>query len=210
VGVAQACAVVLEGAWTGVIPEDMARGAYVPVRGRLGPGDDFDRSMLAFWAQRLGWDPPDGDVVGPVALELNGQHAEAAAAWDQLGYPLHAAIAGAMAPNADLAALFDGLAAMGADGTAQALRRELRRRGVRGVPRGGRAATRENPAGLTARELEVLGLVAAGHTNADIAAELYISEKTAGHHVSSVLTKLGVSNRGQAAALALANDWLPR
>lgn len=56
--------------------------------------------------------------------------------------------------------------------------------------------------GLTAREREVLGLVAAGRTNRQIGDELFISEKTAGVHVSNVLGKLGVSGRGEAAALA--------
>jgi DNA-binding CsgD family transcriptional regulator/tetratricopeptide (TPR) repeat protein len=56
--------------------------------------------------------------------------------------------------------------------------------------------------GLTPREVEVLALVAEGHTNRDIAAELYISDKTASVHVSNILRKLEVSNRGEAAALA--------
>ena len=56
--------------------------------------------------------------------------------------------------------------------------------------------------GLTGRELAVLRLLAAGRTNAQIGAELYISPKTAGVHVSSILRKLGVSGRVQAAALA--------
>src|SRR6516165_5839479 len=58
------------------------------------------------------------------------------------------------------------------------------------------------PYGLTARELAVLRLVAAGRTNAEIGAELYISPKTAGVHVSNILRKLGVSGRVQAAAWA--------
>ena len=58
------------------------------------------------------------------------------------------------------------------------------------------------PYGLTSRELAVLRLVATGRTNAQIGAELYISPKTAGVHVSSILRKLGVSGRVQAAALA--------
>jgi DNA-binding CsgD family transcriptional regulator/tetratricopeptide (TPR) repeat protein len=58
------------------------------------------------------------------------------------------------------------------------------------------------PFGLTSRELEVLRLVAAGHTNPQIAAELYISHKTASHHVSNILTKLGVATRVQAAGIA--------
>jgi DNA-binding CsgD family transcriptional regulator len=55
---------------------------------------------------------------------------------------------------------------------------------------------------LTHREREVLALVAEGRTNRQIAAKLYISDKTASVHVSNILTKLGVSNRGEAAAVA--------
>jgi DNA-binding CsgD family transcriptional regulator len=58
------------------------------------------------------------------------------------------------------------------------------------------------PFGLTSRELAVLRLLAAGRTNAQIGAELYISPSTAGVHVSSILRKLGVTGRVQAAALA--------
>ncbi|MDH2392660.1 AAA family ATPase [Streptomyces sp. HNM0663] len=56
--------------------------------------------------------------------------------------------------------------------------------------------------GLTPRERDVLRLVAAGHSNRRIAEELYISPKTASVHVSNILAKLGVSGRGEAAAVA--------
>jgi DNA-binding NarL/FixJ family response regulator len=59
-----------------------------------------------------------------------------------------------------------------------------------------------NPAGLTARELEVLALLVRGLRNAAIADELVVSEKTVDHHVSAVLRKLGVGTRGEAAAEA--------
>ena len=58
------------------------------------------------------------------------------------------------------------------------------------------------PFGLTGRELEVLRLVAAGLGNREIAAELFISPKTASVHVSNILGKLGVGSRGEAAATA--------
>jgi DNA-binding CsgD family transcriptional regulator len=56
--------------------------------------------------------------------------------------------------------------------------------------------------GLTSREAEVLALVAAGRTNREIGAELYVSDKTASVHVSNILRKLGVSSRVEAAAIA--------
>jgi DNA-binding CsgD family transcriptional regulator len=60
----------------------------------------------------------------------------------------------------------------------------------------------DNDFGLTERELGVLALVAAGRTNRQIAEELFISTKTASAHVSKLLTKLEVTNRGEAGAAA--------
>ncbi|QNP75704.1 AAA family ATPase [Streptomyces roseirectus] len=59
-----------------------------------------------------------------------------------------------------------------------------------------------DPLGLTTREQDVLRLVSAGHTNRQIAEQLFISPKTASVHVSNILAKLSVSSRGEAAALA--------
>jgi DNA-binding CsgD family transcriptional regulator len=63
-------------------------------------------------------------------------------------------------------------------------------------------ATRADPLGLTPREREVLDLICTGHTNAEIAAELFISTRTAGHHVPAVLAKLDAPTREVAAAHA--------
>jgi DNA-binding NarL/FixJ family response regulator len=57
-------------------------------------------------------------------------------------------------------------------------------------------------AGLTPREIEVLQLVAEGRSNGEIGTALFISTKTASVHVSNILAKLGVSGRGEAAAVA--------
>lgn len=65
---------------------------------------------------------------------------------------------------------------------------------------------------LSERELEVLALVAEGKSNAEIASQLFLSEKTVGHHVSAILAKLELSNRIEAATFAVRNhieDYLP-
>ena len=70
------------------------------------------------------------------------------------------------------------------------------------VPQGRRRTTRENPAGLTARQLDVLALLTQGLTNAEIAAKLFLSTRTAEHHVAAVLSKLGAASRQEAARRA--------
>jgi DNA-binding NarL/FixJ family response regulator len=81
-----------------------------------------------------------------------------------------------------------------------AVARQLTRRMV--APRVGLSA-------LTAREREILSLVAQGHSNRDIAGHLVISERTARTHVSNVLTKLQLSSRTQAALLAIREGLIP-
>jgi DNA-binding NarL/FixJ family response regulator len=66
------------------------------------------------------------------------------------------------------------------------------------------------PAGLTRREVEVLGLMAQGCTNAAIAERLFISRRTAEHHVQHVYTKIGASTRAAAALFAVQHDLLPK
>lgn len=85
---------------------------------------------------------------------------------------------------------------LGAGPAAELSARDLRKLGVDKRPR---RATLAHPAGLTARELDVLALLREGLRNADIAARLHITEKTAGHHVSAILAKLGVRTRQEAA-----------
>jgi DNA-binding CsgD family transcriptional regulator len=158
---------------------------------------------LACWRRRAGVEEDVADVPEPFALELAGEFGRAATRWTALGCPYEAAVA--LAQAGDEATLRRALAALnelGATAAATAVGRRLRERGVLNVPRGPRQATRENPAQLTSRELEVLALVADGLRNADIAERLFVSPKTVAHHVSAILRKLGARSRGEAGALA--------
>jgi DNA-binding CsgD family transcriptional regulator len=90
----------------------------------------------------------------------------------------------------------------------EALARRARIRLATGSPVAGAPASR-NGTVLTRRETDVLALVAAGHSNREIADALFMSEKTASVHVSRILTKLGVSNRAQAAVIGHRLRLLP-
>ena len=67
-----------------------------------------------------------------------------------------------------------------------------------------------HPAGLSSREVQVLGLVATGRTNRAIAERLGISEKTVARHLSNIFTKLGLSSQAAATAYAYQHDLLQR
>ncbi len=144
-----------------------------------------------------------GPAARPFALMLDGQMGEAAELWRSLGSPLWAARAlSASADIDDVRRGLAGLEALGALGLRDAILRDRQRHGLAAV-RGPRAMTAAHPAGLTEREVEVLQLLGKGLTNAEIGESLFVSPKTAGHHVSAVLRKLGAPNRARAAAIAI-------
>ncbi len=160
---------------------------------------------LAYWRRRAGL--PDELrpelVAEPYRLSIAGDWASATRLWREIGCPYEAALTLADADDDEaVRQALDELQALGARPAAAIVARQLRHRGARGVPRGPRANTRKNPAGLTARELEVLALLAEGLRNAQIATRLVVSEKTVGHHVSAILRKLDAGTRGEAAVKA--------
>jgi DNA-binding CsgD family transcriptional regulator len=82
--------------------------------------------------------------------------------------------------------------------------------GHRGPDRHGGAGEEQASLGLSARELEVMSLIAGGHTNGEIAAHLFLAEKTVKNHVRRIYSKLGVDSRPEAIAHWLATRAAPR
>ena len=169
-------------------------------------GLEWSRGELAVWLRRAGVDIDDETSAGvaePYRLLLDGAHEAAADAFKTMTMPYETALA--LVDSGDPAAAaraLDILDRLGANAVAAKVRRDLRARGQATVPARRRTSTLANPAGLTARQVEVLALLAEGLTNAELAQRLCLSAKTVDHHVSAILTKLGVSNRRDAARKA--------
>ncbi|MEV6494480.1 helix-turn-helix transcriptional regulator, partial [Actinoplanes sp. NPDC051633] len=157
---------------------------------------------MALWLWRCGrLGEAPAAAAGPFRMLIDGDWRGAAEQWAARGCPYARAEAlshGDVVACAEALREFDRF---GAAVRARRLRTELRERGLR-VPRGPGSSTAADPSGLTGRQREVLALLAEGLSNAQIAARLSVSAKTASHHVSAVLAKLGVPSRGMAAAAA--------
>jgi DNA-binding NarL/FixJ family response regulator len=138
-------------------------------------------------------------------MSLAGDWRCAADAWHELNVPYEEALA--LLDSGDRDAMHEALRIfekLGATATLARAQATMRRLGFASIPRGRRADTRANRFGLTRREQEVLALLTEGLTNADIAARLFIAEKTVDNHVSSVLAKMHVGSRHEAARLVAA------
>jgi DNA-binding CsgD family transcriptional regulator len=156
---------------------------------------------LLVWRQRAGMaaDPSAEMAAEPSRCEVEGQPEQAAELWRALGRPYEAALA--LLYSRDPAAQRNAVVEfqrLGARRSATRATRMLRAAGVRDLRQGPRAATKANAGGLTARELEVLTLVATGMRNAEIAESLILSRRTVDSHIAAIMRKLDAATRTQA------------
>ncbi len=177
----------------------------------VGACDRWLRGAVVVWRRRIGLadgEPADRtaavELPEPYRWEVEGDLDRAGDVWMAVGCPFEAGMA--WLGSADEHALRRSLAVfsdLGATAAARIARQRMRRLGIRSIPAGPRSATRAHPFHLTRREREVLELMCIGYTNAEIAADLFVSAKTVDHHVSAVLAKLGTPSRGAAATEAI-------
>jgi DNA-binding CsgD family transcriptional regulator len=153
---------------------------------------------LARWIRLAGAEPPPVRAAGPFTFELSGDWRAAAQAWEELGCPYDAALARLAGDVPAVGRALEIFESLGARPAARRARERLKAAGARYGTRGPRAAARAHPHGLTAREQEVLTLLGEGLSGPQIAARMCISPKTATHHVTAILAKLGVHSRAEA------------
>ncbi len=190
--------------WLSGEPSRAAAEARAGLAIAAGFEEPWAQGSAAIWLSRLRQpDSLPAWLPEPYARELAGDWAGASAAWDRLGRPYDAALAWLGSEDeAGLRQALNILDGLGARAAAAVARRRMRELGITAIPRGPRPATKAGPAGLTAREQEVLALLAEGLADLEISRRLYISERTVHRHVSAVLSKLGVSSRTAAARQA--------
>jgi DNA-binding CsgD family transcriptional regulator/tetratricopeptide (TPR) repeat protein len=194
-----------EAAWLEGSPEGVAETTAAMFTLAQNAGAGWLIGELAYWRWRAGIEEEiSPGAAEPYALQIAGEWRRAADLWAELGCPYEHSLALADADEDEaLLRALEELQRLGARPAAAIVARRLRERGAHGLPRGPRPGTQQNPANLTPRELEILILVAQGLRNTDIAKQLFLSERTVAHHVSSILRKLEVRTRGEASAAAV-------
>ena len=167
--------------------------------------DPWLRGQIAVWLRRTGSTRScAGELAPPYRLQLDGASDKASQAWTDLGCPYDAALARLDSDQEEpLRNALSAFQHLGASAAVRITRQRMRQLGIRSIPNGEQTATRQDPLGPdSSAEREVLDLICAGRTNAEIASRLFVSARTVHHHVSAVLAKLRVPTRNAAAAEA--------
>ncbi len=192
-------AAIVEMSWITGVSDDRIAQCRELLTGGPTAGLEWSRGELAVWLRRVGAPIDTTGVAAPYRLVLDGSYEAAAEEFHRLSMPYDAALALVDSGDpAHAARALDILDRLGADAVAAKTRRDLRVRGESVVPARRRSATLANPAGLTARQVDVLRLLDDGMTNAELADRLFLSVKTVDHHVSAILAKLEVNKRRDA------------
>jgi DNA-binding CsgD family transcriptional regulator len=164
---------------------------------------------VAFWLWKGGKlsEAPE-NIAKPYLLQIKGKWKEAANEWIKLGCPYEEALALADGNEDSKRNALTILESLGATATINLIKQQMREEGIKKIPKGPRKTTKENPAGLTGRQMDVLKLLTKGLSNSEIASKLYISSKTVDHHISAILSKLNLHSRTEAAAFAQSSGML--
>jgi DNA-binding CsgD family transcriptional regulator/tetratricopeptide (TPR) repeat protein/tRNA A37 threonylcarbamoyladenosine biosynthesis protein TsaE len=160
------------------------------------------KSRIYFWLRKVNKDHLlTGDTF--VLKDQDEERREEISYWEQIGSPYESALI-----------MFDGdeeekrealviIEKLDAPAVAEKMKSEMKAMGIKKIPRGQRESTKSNPANLTERQIEVLKLLRDGLQNKEIADKLFISPKTVDHHVSAILSQLGVASRAKAVLEAI-------
>jgi DNA-binding CsgD family transcriptional regulator len=164
---------------------------------------------LAYWMWRAGaiTEPPP-NTAEPYVSQISGNWREAASMWEGYGCPYEQGMALMDGDEAAQLAALEIFERLGARPIIEKLKGQMRAQCIR-IPRGPRPKTRENPFGLTPREMEVITSIAQGKSNREIAEAMIVSVRTVETYVTRILNKLGFDSRVQIATWAIEKGLWP-
>ena len=177
---------------------DEVKIVYNKIKNRDNP---FAIGELAYWLWKAGkLSEIPKKIAKPYLLQIQRDWKSAAKLWEDLQCPYEQAMALSEGNETVMKSAVEIFDSLGASATSQLIKQKMRERGVKSIPKGPRRTTRENPAGLTTRQMEVLKLLGKGLSNNEIGTRLYISAKTVDHHISAIFSKLNIHSRNEAAS----------
>ena len=155
--------------------------------------------LMSYWMwQAVGPSEIPEGIELPYALQMKGEWRKAAEEWARIGCPYEQGMALMDGDEAGQLAALEIFERLGARPIIEKLKGQMRAQGLR-VPRGPRTTTRENPFGLTSREMEVVILIAQGKSNREIAKAMTVGERTIETYVTRILSKMNFDSRVQIA-----------